>query len=163
MKGKEIIKFLLLRDAFTSRNITTLGLVLIFFFIYSLSHGGLQWIPRSPNLSSTSSGRFQPLNTTAMPIPDSNGVSAPSSSSVSQNPSASALPDITSGRNGGDAVPPQGGSASAQADSRLDAPTAARTADVDSNDEAPAQSERLRILRERLQNMKTKQQGDAAK
>jgi hypothetical protein len=39
MKGKKIIEFLVLKPAFTSRNISSLGLVVIFFIVYWLAGG----------------------------------------------------------------------------------------------------------------------------
>ena len=39
MKGKKIVEFLILKPAFTSRNLSSLGLVAIFFLVYWLAGG----------------------------------------------------------------------------------------------------------------------------
>lgn len=39
MKGKKVLDFLILKPAFTSRNLTSLGLVGIFFLVYILAGG----------------------------------------------------------------------------------------------------------------------------
>lgn len=49
-KVKQVVGFLLLKGAFTSRNITSIGLVLLFFGIYVASGGKLASLP---NVSST--------------------------------------------------------------------------------------------------------------
>ena len=44
MKGKKLLEFLILKPAFSSRNLSSLGLVLLFFIIYWLA-GGKVTIP----------------------------------------------------------------------------------------------------------------------
>lgn len=45
MRAKKIINFLILRPAFTSRNMSSLGLVALFFALYILAGGKVTWIP----------------------------------------------------------------------------------------------------------------------
>lgn len=54
MKAGKVVNFLLLGDAFTSRNITSIGLVIIFFFIFYLAGGKVTWRPQIQNGASLS-------------------------------------------------------------------------------------------------------------
>lgn len=66
MDKKKIVEFLILRPAFTIRNFTSIGLVLVFFGIYVLAGGKVTLIPKDPtgeNFGSVSSaGRPAPVN-----------------------------------------------------------------------------------------------------
>lgn len=74
MNAKKVVNFLVLRPAFTSRNLTSIGLVVLFFLIYVLSGGKVTWAPNMKSARDagfggvTDPGAATPLRQNELPV-----------------------------------------------------------------------------------------------
>ncbi|MCB0344389.1 MAG: hypothetical protein KDD66_04705 [Bdellovibrionales bacterium] len=103
MKVNKVVSFLLLRPAFTGRNVTSLGLVAVFFMVYVLAGGKITTVPTMK--PGGSFGSVESAGSPALPGTQQNPQEAADPAAQPQGQAVSTRIDSLFGSNGGTQPP----------------------------------------------------------